>query len=369
MSLTREQKEQLAEPVVQHYLELEEELMRNVIGHLQNIEDVTQQNVSVWQLKQMEILGLLNEKNLKTIQKYASLTNAEMNKALYDAGVTSVAINDEALSAITKLGAALVIPPAISATPVLLSTLQGFVAQAASTLNLTNMTLLSSANQMYTNVVNSVAASVVTGTRTIHQAIRQVVNQWSEVGLPALIDKAGRKHSVEGYMRMVMTTTLGNTANKMQDERLEQWGISLVEVSSHVGARPLCEPYQGKIFTTGNDKGYKHLYNDTSYGEAAGLFGINCGHNKYPYVPGYSTQRYYPYPKAENDRVYAESQQQRLLERNIRKAKTRKGMYEMLGDVQGVKSANQLLLKRQEKMREFIAETGRTRRRDREQIM
>src|SRR5690606_668684 len=109
-------------------------------------------------------------------------------------------------------------------------------------------------------------------------------------------------------------------------------GNDLVEVSAHDGARPLCEPYQGRIFSlSGNHPDYPALA-DTSMGDPAGLFGVNCGHVKYPYIEGISRQRYKPRDPEVNDRQYENSQKQRYLERQIRYAKREQMMLEEIGD-------------------------------------
>lgn len=67
-----------------------------------------------------------------------------------------------------------------------------------------------------------------------------------------------------------------------------------------------------------------------------------------------------------NERQYAESQKQRYLERRIRRAKLDVAIAKATGDDEAVKDANRTLRARQAAMREFIRDTGRTRRYDRE---
>lgn len=110
-------------------------------------------------------------------------------------------------------------------------------------------------------------------------------------------------------------------------------------------------------------------WNTTSYGEPAGLLGINCGHSIYPFTPGYSVQRFKPTEdKEENDRLYDQRQQQRQIERSIRLYKRMAGMLDAAGDEEGAKAARQKVQNAQAQMRDFINETGLTRRRDREQV-
>jgi tRNA uridine 5-carbamoylmethylation protein Kti12 len=94
---------------------------------------------------------------------------------------------------------------------------------------------------------------------------------------------------------------------------------------------------------------------------------INCGHYPIPVIPGVSI----PHgadaiqPEEENDRLYAESQEQRELERKIRAAKR---TVTMAGDT-ATKEDKEAVKEAQAEMREFITRTGRTRRYDREQIV
>ena len=157
---------------------------------------------------------------------------------------------------------------------------------------------------------------------------------------------------------MDLRTTMGNTARAAQDARCDEWGIQLIEVSSHNGARPKCAPYQGRIFSRDGSRGVTRdldgdrieyiPLSETSYGEPDGLFGINCGHQQYPFIPGASVRRYYPYPEEENAEHYRELQGQRTLERKIRADKRECMMLQETGDEEGLrKAAGQLKADRQ----------------------
>lgn len=177
---------------------------------------------------------------------------------------------------------------------------------------------------------------------------------------------------------MDMRSTLGNTARAAQDARCDEYGINLIEVSSHMGARPLCATYQGRIFSRDGSKGvtvdgaggkiYYTPLSETSYGQPAGLFGINCGHVQYPFVPGINFQRYFPYPKEENDRRYMQFQQQRAMERCIRAAKRECMMLQETGDTEGLQKASLRLRNQREKYKTYCKETGLKQHNDRTQV-
>ena len=66
-----------------------------------------------------------------------------------------------------------------------------------------------------------------------------------------------------------------------------------------------------------------HVYaqSETSYGETAGLFGVNCKHYPMTFIPGFSALRGEPQDPEENAETYALSQEQRGLECKLREEK------------------------------------------------
>ena len=177
---------------------------------------------------------------------------------------------------------------------------------------------------------------------------------------------------------MDMRSTLANTARAAQDMRCDQYGIQLIEVSSHMGARPLCAPYQGRIFSRDGSKGittdgaggkiYYTPLSETSYGQPAGLFGINCGHVQYPFVPGVNFQRYFPYPEEENAERYKQFQRQRAMERDIRATKRECMMFNETGDKEAFDKASVRLKAQKKKYSDYCKDTGLKQHNDRTQV-
>ena len=228
------------------------------------------------------------------------------------------------------------------------------------------MTLLPKAEQIYVDAVYKATAKTLAGQITLRQAIGETVAGWS--GIPAIVDKAGREWTVEAYAQTVVRSNIRQVATETTLAQMENLNLDLVEVSAHIGARPGCAPYQGRVYSLrGETPGYDRL-SDTSYGEPDGLFGINCGHQMYPYSEG-ERQTFKPYPTRENENVYEESQKQRYLERQIRDAKRRLDNVKASNGGEAVQNKAQALLSaRQQRMRDFIDETDRTRRYDREKV-
>ncbi|EOP10443.1 phage minor capsid protein [Bacillus cereus] len=373
MALPPEKLQQLSIFVVDIYNAIEEELLLNMARMLKydrelllTAEDFTE--YQHWRIVQLNKLGKLNQQQMDTISRHSGKTADEVRKMLEGAGFTAVE-QHEPLYQETVQSGILPAAPAMHTSAALIGILNAYEQQALDTLNLVNTTMLKQSQQVYLDVLNKTVGKLLGGVITPQQALRQTVSEWAQRGIPALIDKAGRRWGVEGYVSMCARSTSQNVANGMQDERMREYDVDLCEVSSYPGARPKCFEDQGKIYSlSGKHPKYKPL-SSTSYGEPDGLFGINCSHIRYPYIEGLSNQRYFPHEDIEeNRRIYKQSQQQRAIERRIRKAKREVRVMEALGDQEGVKNAENKVSQQQSVMREFIKDTKRTRRYDREKL-
>jgi hypothetical protein len=357
--------QQLSMPVVEVFLSIEEEILLNVAKILKQGKSLLDEDVERWQTQKLGELGTLTQRNIITIAKHAEMSIDAVTTMLEEAGFEAVSETEiELMEAVAE--GILIRQPKLAESRALEAVLLSYQRQARESFNLINTTMLIEAQQVYLNILNETTAKVLAGTKTPRQALAETARRWAREGIPALKDKAGRKWSTEAYVSMVTRSMSNNVANEMQFARMDEYGLDLVEVSSHSGARPRCAPFQGRIFSrSGNSSKYPPL-SSTSYGEAAGLRGVNCRHVFYPYIEGFSKRTYKPYPAAENRKAYEESQQQRKLERDIRKAKRELAMMIEINDTYGINDAEEKVKEAQYRMRQFIRETGRTRRYERE---
>jgi len=365
----------LAQPIVDVYNGLESDLLNSIARRLRdsgNQADAT----TKWQIKKLAEMGGLTKENIKIIAD-ATGTVPEM---------TMIALETAANEAIKEIEPIFqqaakdnLIRKAIDIeiSPAVKNVLASYTKQAIDKMNLTNTTMLHKAQQAYVDIINKTTYAAASGAISRQQALKQTIEEFADKGLPALVDKAGRTWTPEAYTGMVIKTTVHNTAIAAQDARMSDYGVDVFEVSSVSAARPLCAPYQGKLLssngagTTTDVDGHKIHYgalSDTSYGEPAGLFGINCHHTKYPFIAGASAKTYQPtVDEAENAEQYKQSQQQRSIERDIRTAKRKSDMLNSAG--LDASNANSKVKAAQTRMRAFVDKTGRTRRPDRERVI
>ncbi|PEV02218.1 minor capsid protein [Bacillus thuringiensis] len=358
--------QQLSLELVDIYLSIEEEILKNIAKKIGSNKILLEKDINSWQFSKLNELGMLQQEQIRMIAQYAGRAQEEIANLLTNAGYAAVEEIESDMKEALKNGAALKNPAAMKDSTQLFAVLNAYELQAKQSFNLVNTTILNQSQQVYLDIINQTTAKVLTGVYTGKDALREVSSQWAERGVPALIDKKGRRWSTEAYVNMITRSVSNNVANDMQEARMDEYDIDLIEVSSHSGARPLCAPYQGRIFSrSGKSKKYPAL-SSTSYGKPAGLKGVNCGHKFYPYIPGFSKKTYKPYDQGENAKTYRESQIQRAMERDIRKSKRKLMMMEQMKDNKGIEAAKQEIRDKQSAMREFINDTGRTRRYNRE---
>ena len=262
--------------------------------------------------------------------------------------------------------------------------------QASDRLNLVNTVMLESTGDAFRETVaditarmqraqtavNAAAGEVVSGVESFNTALRQATQQLVANGITGFVDHGGHRWAPETYVAMDMRTTFHNVSRRAFWDRNEEYGNDLYLVSQHPGARPLCYPWQCKVISrddrardvTDGSGGTVHVYaqSETTYGEPAGLFGINCGHHPELFIPGATKVPAVRQDEAENAKTYADSQKQRGLEREFRKARLDADVAKAQGDEAGLKIAKEKLKAADEKLNRFEKDTGRRRRRERE---
>jgi hypothetical protein len=393
MALTPNDILRISEPVEMIYSRTVDELLVNIARHFTiGGWDRTR----YWEIKKLAEMGALTKESAAIIAKNTGKLPEEIEAAFLEVSKQACLDIDPELRAAAAKG--LLQDPGTDATtsPLIRATVQAYVDEAVDKMNMVNTTLLQSTRQAYLQgvttavaeaqlaeaqrILDTQALAVAIGQETRVRAIRKAMDQMSAAGLTGFVDRAGRNWSPEAYAAMVVRTASHNVAIRaVKDRQQEFGGGDIFQVSSHPGARPLCYPYQGKFYSwsTGpgefkDGAGHTQQYDNihaTSYGEPAGLFGINCGHHPIPMIPGYSyPQEYEEQSEEENRKEYEESQQQRAYERNIRAAKREQAIAEATGDTAAKREATLKVREEQRRMQGFINETGRARRYDREQI-
>ena len=339
-------------------LELLLDMESEIIDNMTRLLDKGAVESAAWQMEKLADLGALRLVNTATVEKYLSEI-AEGLPEYYEK------LGESALDKSGVLGLSDVPSSGFSAT--LAATYKLWETQTLNTLKTLGMTLIDESQTTYIQIVYKSAAKMLSGATTLRQAIAETSSEWLAEGIPALVDKAGRRWSVEGYSQVVLRSNEGAMTRAVQNAAFDEFDVDLVEITSHMGARPLCAPYQGRVFSrSGKSSKYPPL-SSTTIGQPAGLFGCNCHHDPIRFDPAVG-QTYPHYNEAENAKAYANSQKQRYYERQIRARKKDLSLAKLSGDEKVIARAKNNLSNAQGRMREFIKDSGNTRRYDREQV-
>ena len=375
----------LEEQVERIYIDMENELLLNIAKKLSagkpmeidKWDETNQQplvgsgEVNEWQLQRLKELNGLNEENAKIIANYSGKTVEEIEQIFVRAKEIGMTRDEATISEGVKLGILNEINPDTEEL-VVSSILSSATKEVLTTFNKQNNSLLASAGDEYRDIVNKVSSQVLAGTKTTNKAMQEAVSQLAEKGLTGFTARNGARWNPEAYTKMVIRSNTQNTINRIQDERIQACGGDFIEISSHIGARPLCSQDQGQIFSLSGYSGYiEDLYgakvkvrpwSSSTYGEPAGILGINCGHSRYMFVPGLSKKREMDFTKKENDEAYVEKQRQRQYERTIRNKKREIAMLKQTGaEPSYIKRKQNSLSNTRKEYLSFLNKTGRTR--------
>ena len=185
--------------------------------------------------------------------------------------------------------------------------------------NLTRTTGQLATAQMM-NLYDQAYLQVASGAYSYDQAVTNAIRKLAKEGLGEVTYPTGAKRSVEAAVRVAVRTSVAQNALKCEEDMLNDMDINLVEVSSHLGARPSHAVWQGKIYWRNHPEGnYENFYEATGYGTTTGLGGYNCRHQFYPFFGEGDEQTYYHIDETKNEQFYQMEQQQRALERKMRK--------------------------------------------------
>ncbi|WP_161877869.1 phage minor capsid protein [Alkalibacterium sp. MB6] len=343
------------------YQSLEGEIIKLII---QRIKKSGIDSVAQWQLEYLRDLRLLNTEVAEMLAEVTSVAEEEVLKRFEQAELGAIESVDSALSLESAS-----IPTRLD------NVMRGYYNQAWSGIdNLVNQTLVSTnyeagsvVTREYTDILNRTSSLFNTGIYTQEEAVKKAVQEMAQRGIRStFVDKGGHTWSLERYTRTIMKSTLGNTYNEVKKERMEEFGIHTVVVTSHMGARAECARIQGNVVDLRYpselpiDSAYKSIYDPdwgADYGEPGGHRGVNCRHDHIPFIPGVNTNNQPSFDQAKNKEVAKAQTKQRELERRIVKYKKNLMISEEFGsdDVQHWKS---LVSKSQKAMRVHLKENG-----------
>lgn len=324
------------------YQELENFILRDITRRLLSAGEMTATaDRLIWKLKQMgESQAAIEQK----LQKLTRLTRKELRALLQDAVLTSW---EDDRATLGKLGIELSNPLENAAV------IRVMDAEWKNSLerleNLTNTTINQATHIDLINMLDEADLRVAAGVQSYSAAVCVILDRYAGKGIEVSYP-TGEKRTLESAVRMVVVTSMNQTAAQITNQYIVEGNIEYVLVSAHPNARTGSKgqpafsshmDWQGLPYKiVGSEPGFPNLEEKTGYkidpktGQGTvthitALHGVNCRHGHRAFVKGLNN----PYRDKEGNLLdgngnrlddetvkknYQLSQKQRAMERNLR---------------------------------------------------
>lgn len=213
-------------------------------------------------------------------------------------------------------------------------------------------------NKQFIKACDEAYSKIVAGNNA-DKAIESSIRKLSQKGIE-VVGYTDHTISMDAAVKRAVTSGVNQTSLKFKMDNCKELGINIVKTSSHCGARPSHQEWQGKLFYLHTPvKGLQNFKKATGYGRVDGLGGANCRHSFYE-VTDYEYKNNLvdteEFDKNRNDDQYELEQKQRYYERQIRSWKKRKNILDECG-VDSTKEAKKIR-EWQDKRSQFIKESN-----------
>lgn len=289
-----------------------------------------------WQIENLQQAGYLLEDIQSEIAKATKLQQTEIAEAMEDAGVKALDYDDKIYQSVG------ISPTPLTKSPELMRLMQRNYEATIYTWKNFTRTMADEAQRLFINQLDMAYTLVSTGALSYTEAVKEVLNNIVSDGVTVewkRLDENGVPYvyhtdTIETATLRAVRTGISQASAQIQLARMDEMEVDLVITSSHLGARPTHQEWQGKVFSrSGQNPNYPDFVQSTGYGTVSGLCGANCRHNFSPFFEGMDNP-FEQFDSEENRKQYEKEQYQRTLERRIRKTKR-----EVMGLKEGVDAA------------------------------
>lgn len=201
----------------------------------------------------------------------------------------------------------------------------------------------------YQWALDSAEMQIMSGAISYNQAIKSAVKQLADSGLRMVDYESGHRDHIDVAARRAVMTGVSQLCAKYTEQSAEYLGTPYYEVSAHIGARDTGvlwqnhKSWQGRVYSVRTGDIYPSIYEVCGLGLVDGLEGANCRHIRHVWVEGVSERTYTDEQLAHIDdghdvtyqgkhyTAYEATQQQRKIERTVRKLERERRSYEAAG--------------------------------------
>lgn len=364
-----------------------EQIVKRIMLRIGRGEDYILTPYDKWQLETLQDAGYLMSDIQKEIAKKSAVQLQTIQDAFEDAGVTAIRYDAGIYKRVGLENAPL------SQSPALLRVVEAGCKRTFKEWKNFTGTTANAAQRLFISECDRVYKLVASGVTGYRQAVKSALNNIATEGV-TVVYPSGWKDSIETATLRAVRTGIGQTCAQVTVERAIENGVTTMLTSSHIGARPEHELWQGEVFwvdwnayaaavgglwetdvtnaaeaSDEEKRKYREFVSTTEIGSVTGLCGVNCRHSFSPYFDGVSSNPFEKYDSEENRKAYETSQRQRAYERRIRKTKREVATYKTAFDnaesdaardaiFSDLQKAQKLLAKQNKEYAEFCDANG-----------
>lgn len=361
--LTFRQLDDLPDAVVDIIAATEQEIINDMARRIAKAGAVTE--TAQWQLSRLEAVGAERDYVLQRLNRALGLTEEQLILLFDEAATRTLAVDDKLYRA------AGYDPLPLAENTYMQQLIQAGLTKTLDEYSNLTRTTAATATQQFENALDLAYQKLTSGAFSYQDAIKAGIQTLTRNGLAVIQYPTGWVDYLDVAFRRATLTGVNQTAAEVQLRRMDEMETDLVETTAHHGARPDHAVWQGKWFSrSGQSDKYPNFYTATGYGTGPGLCGWNCRHSFFPVIEGLSDRAYSMEQlrnlnsrkvtvDGEEMSLYDATQQQRYIERKIRRWKREASAMEAAGlDSSAAKSK---VREWQAAQRDFIRQTGLTR--------
>lgn len=241
----------------------------------------------------------------------------------------------------------------------------------------------------YQWALDAATLKVESGAISYGQSIKDAVRELASGGLRVVDYESGHRDHVDVAARRAVMTGVSQLCSKYTEQAAEYLETPYYEVSAHAGARDVPgrspwashKEWQGKVYSTRSGDIYPNIYEVCGLGAVDGLEGANCRHRRNVWVDGVSERTYTDEQLEHIDdglgctfegktyTAYEATQEQRKVERTIRKLKREKAAYSAAGLKDEEQTVNIKLRRLNAKYKAFSKAAGLPEQRERMKVL
>lgn len=241
----------------------------------------------------------------------------------------------------------------------------------------------------YEHALDAAEMMIQSGAISYNEAIKRSVKELADSGIKVIDYESGHRDQIDVAARRAVMTGVSQICAKYTEQSAEYLETPYFEVSAHSGARDVPGPspwsshkeWQGKVYSIRANDIYQSIYEACGLGAVDGLEGANCRHRRNVWVEGVSERTYTDEQLAHIDdglgctfegktyTAYEATQEQRKVERTIRKLKREKAAYSAAGLTDEEQAVNIKLRRLNAKYKAFSKAAGLPEQRERIKVL